>query len=161
MLIGTAGPALWVSYRFLDLGLRASRNQGHSLSLFCWYLQPVPELSEWAHRPPHTASFRGFCISSCSKERVVYSKDSSTEKFSSLASCRDISGPTLRRSTFIILNRWLFVTFFLSRQPLVNLTDWRTMSAYNPLFFILFFTPTAHGFPRWSPIQVLTRPDPA
>ena len=28
-------------------------------------------------------------------------------------------------------------------------------------FFFFFLTPTAPGIPRWSPIQVLTRPDPA
>lgn len=31
------------------------------------------------------------------------------------------------------------------------------------LFFLInfFFIPTASNIPRWSPIQVLTRPDPA
>ena len=52
------------------------------------------------------------------------------------------------------------LVFFLMRQPLVDLTDCKDLVSLQALIF-LFFTPTAPGLPRWSPIQVLTRPDPA
>ena len=47
----------------------------------------------WARRPSHTASFCDFRISSCSKESRGYSKGSSTENASPLASHKDSLDP--------------------------------------------------------------------
>lgn len=51
MSIDCWASALWVSYRFLHLGFRPSHNHRHSLSLFHWYLQPVPELANLSSQP--------------------------------------------------------------------------------------------------------------
>nr|KAF6465164.1 folate receptor gamma [Rousettus aegyptiacus] len=53
-----------------------------------------------------------------------------------------------------------------ARRPLmIDLTDCKDLVSLQFfilfILFILFFMPTAPGLPRWSPIQVLIRPDPA
>ena len=42
---------------------------------------------------------------------------------------------------------------------MVGLTDCKDLVSLQSLIF--YFTPTAPGLPRWSPIKVLTRPEPA